>query len=236
MVKIMPGVLGLPSGKSGNVVYRKMNGKLFASYRPDRYNASQSKAAVANRNKFGTTVTFAKYINALPILKLIWKTADIQGYTSFNRLIKHNVLYTSETGLSLSNHITPKLPDLPTMLSVNEFSLINDCVNINFAVSSDKMLPAKGLLFFVVALQQPKQEDYTPVEFFHINENLNSLSNGKSELLELPLTRDEKKAMTKYKSCICYAAVIFEPSSSKNIMFTNTVSKEFDINNPLINF
>ena len=62
MVRIKNRILGIPEGKLGNVVYRTMNGKTFASSRPVNYNSSHSPKAKLNRNRFGIAIEFAKYV------------------------------------------------------------------------------------------------------------------------------------------------------------------------------
>lgn len=72
MVRIKNRILGNPEGKVGNVFYSTMNGNTFASSSPAKYNASQSSKAKKNRNRFGIAIEFAKYLNTIPLLKVIW--------------------------------------------------------------------------------------------------------------------------------------------------------------------
>ena len=96
MVKVKSSLFNYISGKSGNAVFRQMNGKTFYSIRPDSYNISQSVKAKESRNNFALAVKFTKEVNKHPALKLVWKRAKLKGTTSYHRIIKHNIKFIKE--------------------------------------------------------------------------------------------------------------------------------------------
>ncbi|MFZ2322310.1 MAG: hypothetical protein WAV89_01305 [Ignavibacteriaceae bacterium] len=50
---------------------------------------------------------FAKLINTSPELSLCWKQAKIKGTSAYHRIIKHNLHFTKDGLLTVTNHITP---------------------------------------------------------------------------------------------------------------------------------
>lgn len=100
-------LLGSISGKAGNVIVRRRNGKDVVYSVPETYNVSQSEKALLARRKFANTVEFAKAVNSLPQLANVWKSAKVKGTNSFQKIIKYNSPYISNSGLSVNCSITP---------------------------------------------------------------------------------------------------------------------------------
>ncbi len=72
MARIDKSILGFVSGKLGDVVFRRMNGKKFVSLGAKKYKISQSAEAKKGRANFAAAVKFAKFINSIPELKEAW--------------------------------------------------------------------------------------------------------------------------------------------------------------------
>jgi len=66
-------ILGQISGKHGNTVTRIRYGKEIVYALPDKVKVSKSKESKAARSKFGMTVRFAKFINSISPLSVIWE-------------------------------------------------------------------------------------------------------------------------------------------------------------------
>lgn len=80
--------LGLVSGKTGDVVYRIVDGKVIITTYPDHIKISTSEECVANRKNFGVLSHIVKVINKIPLLKSIWK--KVPGKNISTKFIKVN--------------------------------------------------------------------------------------------------------------------------------------------------
>ncbi len=232
MVRLKEGIIfGKPSGKIKNVVYRVMNGKPFASNRPLKYNASKSKAAVAQRSKFAVTVEFAKYVNSIPVLLNIWKAAKIKGTTSFNRIMKFNLKNVNEKFPTAHNIITPadcaknflRFPFNDLFFYPKEklikipLSFINDEAIYNHEYD----------LVFVFMFYHPVNKKEKYFLFDYREENIKLTKDMKEIKIDIDLTLSKKTS--KYNNLVIYfSASTFEGGSMK-YLWTKPYSKEFPL-------
>ena len=87
MSQINETVIGRISGRLNNLVFRKINGKIFVSIRPAQYKASKSDAALESRSNFAVTVKLAKAVNSEALLKKIRVLSKVKGTNSFQKII-----------------------------------------------------------------------------------------------------------------------------------------------------
>ncbi len=233
MVRIKNRILGNPEGKLGHVVYRTMNGKTFASTRPERYNSSHSPKAKLNRNRFGIAIEFAKFINSIPNLKEIWKSAKIKGTTSFNRLVKYNSKYIREKSPTKNNIIVPyenvssnnifKFPFQSFHFSKNA-GMIKIVMHDN---AKDFKYDMDYDLTFVFMFFEPKRKsdkyfllDHL-VKTFNITEDL--------EEINIDLDKSFLLKLNKYKKLVIYFSSLREVGGRLKYVWSNTLALEFDI-------
>jgi len=82
--------LGNISGRVGNIVFRRINGKTFISARAGSYKIPNTKEAIDRRLRFGITASLATSINKDELLKELWGKAKFK-MTAYNAAFK--VLY-----------------------------------------------------------------------------------------------------------------------------------------------
>ena len=231
MVKINNSILGTPKGKLGKIVYRHMNGRTFASERPDIYNASQSEAAKSNRGRFGIAIQFAKYINSIPELSKIWKYTKIKGTTSFNRLVKYNIKTIKNCLLTPYNLITPVCKD--DFAFVNDISFVNNSLKFKINLDEKVNITVEDfhiLIYCIIAFQSPKRNNEKSIVMTHLSiETTKYKLNDYSEV-EMSLADSQKGISSRYKSCMVYIAGIIDSQNPKDIVYTSTFSGSFDIN------
>ncbi len=138
-------VIGLPSGRIGNVIVRIRNGKPFYYSVPVNFKISKSKESNRARSDFASTVNLAKTANAVPKLKEIWKNADVPGTNSYQKLIKNNAKRVRDGLLTTSNKITPE--GLP--LKLKSAGIENEKLILSFdcPVSPDLTFPSTLFIF-----------------------------------------------------------------------------------------
>jgi len=232
MVRIKNRVLGDPVGKIGNLVYRTINGKTFASIRPDKYNASQSKAAKSNRGRFAVAVQFAKYVNSIPELSKIWKQARVKGATSFNKIVKHNIGLIDNGSLTTRNIITPAVNTKNGLLDIKAVSFDQGSINITASFADKKNQPyadSPSTLYAVAVFQSPKSKNNDAITITHLSEDAAPLLNGEVLNIEMALSVDQKRLAKKYKVCIVYFTLIIDAQLYKNNMFTPSYSEIFNL-------
>ncbi len=228
MVRIKNRVLGDPVGKIGNIVYRTLNGKTFASIRPDKYNASQSKAAKSNRRRFAVAVQFAKYINSIPELSKIWKQSAVKGASSFNKIVKYNIGQIDNGFLTTRNIITPDLKTKNGILDIKSISFDQSSISITASFLNKKRQSCADLtptLYAVAVFQSPKSKNYDAVSITHLSKVTDLIFNGEVLNIEMSLSADQKLIAKKYKTCIMYFALIIGTQLYTNNIFT-TFSSE----------
>ena len=143
MSTVSKSVLGKFTGKLGNLVFRKLNGKDVVSIRSEHYKVSKSVAAVEARSNFAVTVKLAKAVNSDALLKRIWTLSKAEGTNSFQKLIKSNIKLVKEGSLTTSNKITPP----GYALKITSAFYENQIPNISFICPAGTSLTFPVILF-----------------------------------------------------------------------------------------
>ena len=230
MARIKNVIFGSPEGKLGKIVYRTVNGKTFASVRPEKYNASQSEAAKSNRTRFGIAIQFAKYINSIPELSKIWKSAKIKGTTSFNKIVKYNIKSITNSNLSVYNIITPG--SLNSFVDTNNISFDNKTITLSIRLNGKVKtteINSPILIYAVVAFQNPKPKNKIPILITHISQEISSKEVEETVELKLNLNNNQKSLALKYKSCIIYLTTIIDSPFPKKIIYSPTRAELFPL-------
>ena len=229
MAELKNGIIGDLKGKLGKKVFRKMNGKTFASERPAVYKKTKSKKAKSVRGRFAVTVDLAKYVNTIPDLRAVWSNADVKGTSPYHRVIKVNSSCTGNCSPSLNNIITPRGIYLKTKsISLENKNLILQFENIEEAALQNKF--SSFSLHALLSFQEPinkRDKKYKLSNISLVGQNISSLS---EVTFSLPLDKAALALIKKYKSLILYTAIVFNPPLSKQFFWTSTVSTQLNLN------
>ena len=207
-------VLGIPSGKIGNVIVRIRNGKPYYYSVPANFRISKSKAAVRGRKNFATTIALAKTANSTPMLKEIWKNANVPGVNSYQRLIKYNAKRVSDGLLTISNKITPE--GLP--LKLNSAAVENKKLTLSFECPSspDLSFPATLQIFLYFG-----NESGTIIRLF---KEISEPAAGGNYTQAIELDAQSRKLLTKDPSPVIFIALAGEMQNRKKVYWTSTAS------------
>lgn len=226
MVKVKSSLFNYISGKSGNAVFRQMNGKTFYSIRPDSYNISQSVKAKESRNNFALAVKFTKEVNKHPALKLVWKRAKLKGTTSYHRIIKHNIKFIKENRLSVFNIIAPEGEYFPLKSYViSDDSIILELTSGDIKQSSLFQFPFS--LFAVVYLFEPKKKSYEDNLVFSFSTDFSEVLRKDSNSIAVTIPENIHSYFSKYKNCKTYFSAVFQNPISSKLLWTSTFVVEF---------
>ena len=103
------------SGRLGNMVLKRFNGKNIACIRAEEYKRTKCPKARKVRDQFGDISKFAKHINCDATLKLIWKNSSIEGFSAFHKIMSINSLLSSNRQFGEANIIVPETITLPVL-------------------------------------------------------------------------------------------------------------------------
>ncbi len=223
MARFIPGVLGTPIGKLNNQVFRQMNGKIFVSNRPEKFNISQTAKAKASRNSFGLVVKFAKLITSSPELSGCWKQAKIEGTSAYHRVIKHNLSLTKD-GLLTKNNII-----CPTGFDMKSDVLTLENHQLTFKLVLDNSLNGKNYnslnIYNILFLYQPSTKK-TKYDFL-INNTIYLTDKKEKEIqFSVNFSKSEKILFKNYDRFLIYT-VLVALKGNKIITHSSTVTKSF---------
>ncbi|MFA7359459.1 MAG: hypothetical protein WC139_00335 [Candidatus Kapaibacterium sp.] len=100
-------VLGRPTGRVGDVVYRRVNGKIVISEYVANIEISKSKNCVHNRTRFGVCTAFAVAASSIIPINMIWKNSSALGRSAYTKLIKANIKLVDDKKPTPLTSITP---------------------------------------------------------------------------------------------------------------------------------
>lgn len=107
MAEMKGGLLGKPSGKVGDMVYRIKNKKVLAYRLNETYNKSFSDKALENESLFTKVSAFANFLNKSPLLKQLWILSKRPGVYSNLKIYKFNHRNIKLWGISSEARILP---------------------------------------------------------------------------------------------------------------------------------
>ena len=145
--------MGEPSGKIGNVVYRKRNGKIVVSAASSSFKTPQTLKAKTVRNNFSKGAKFSSYINSILSLREIWSLPHLKKrLSSFNRISAANIPLVIQGKLTPHNTITPD----GFCLDIDSMSITDDELSVSFTFYDDSKInfPAKLYALFAFNTDQ----------------------------------------------------------------------------------
>jgi hypothetical protein len=216
MAIIRKGALGDVSGRIGDTVYRVRNHKNIGCKRPTSQKISQTEDSVKNRSKFAYTIQLAKIINSNPELLSCWKSADIEGTSGFQRIIKHNSKNVSEFGITSKNIITP--PGIE--IDLGSISINESTITIS-AISNNVITKLLMKLFTVMKLYNEEGSEL----LFLQSDNV-SIFDGSALEGTISLTPREMEKITRYNKALLLSAFI---SSSPKPFWSTTIPFELNL-------
>ena len=219
MARLTKSVLGELSGKIGSLIVRKVNGKQFVSLRPDHYKKSKSTKAIYEKNKFSAVVKFAKTINSIPHIKNVWQKSNVQGFSTYHKILKTNLkLFGVEKS-------SPNFTLFPP--AKNNYSVTVSVTDGKISVLFDKKLFQAAFtrcestlnILRIVNVSEKHNKDYYEIRTVPITVNLfcnHSISIEINKLFGL--------RVNDHSDSVFYVAVLLNSHTNKKISWTDTVS------------
>lgn len=216
------------TGTLGNVVRRKRFGKIVVSLRPSKYRKSKSKLAVAGRNSFALSVSLAKAVNKIPQLKQVWQIAKLEGVVAYNRIIKYNKKFIKDDLLTTQNIITPV--GVPMLL--DDFKIYNKSISFKIILNNNrlkKLLKDSFHLHLVFYLFDPKNSKKKSFSISSQSKIVEQLPLNNTLIIKFNFVEIIQKYFNNYNILIVYVAATNFKCNKKELFWTNTVAKQFNI-------
>ncbi|MCL4549817.1 MAG: hypothetical protein M1495_14740 [Bacteroidetes bacterium] len=219
MARLTKAVLGELSGKIGSLIVRKVNGKQFVSLRPDHYKKSKSSKAIYEKNKFSAVVKFAKTINSIPHIKNVWQKSNVQGFSTYHKILKTNLkLFGVEKS-------SPSLTIFPH--AKNNYSVTVTVTGGKISILFDEKLFQAAINRFestlnilrMINVSEKHNKDYYEIRTVPIT--VNSFCN---HCISIEVNELFGSRANNYSDSVFYVAVLLNSLSNKKVSWTDTVS------------
>jgi len=224
MAFLINNIFGRISGSLGDKVFRFRYGKTVTYKKPVKQKVSKSIASMQARKQFALTVAFAKKINSIPALAIIWRKAKISGTSAYHRIIKHNNKLTSVDSLTVNNIILPQ----GSYFAITDVSRIEDTITISFANDFNELLKNFDYdINLVVIIYLYKKRQWLTPEFLLFDHTVSIKVQDAIYDVEVDL-KSLNIPFNKYKSAIFYAAVLFNGGDTKMKRYSNTFARAIE--------
>ena len=220
MAVLRKSILGQLSGTLGDTVFRIRNGKPIVYTRSKEYNISSSENLKDNRSRFALTVSFAKFINNIPLLKQIWMEADISGSNAYQKIIKHNVGKNTSAVLAKNNIITP--PGIPLTIKEVYFDINEITLLLKMCKEFPLLTTAPFSLLIVLFFFEPIRTDNSYYSFYYSCKRMDYNITDKEFSISSPVNDVCLDYMTWFNKNILYTALVKEDPITQKLSWSST--------------
>ena len=217
MAEKKPSILGEFSGRIGNIVIKKRNGKTYASKAASKYTISQLPHEIDKRNIQTVNGKFASVINSSRLLKSIWykeKAPCVNAYNKINKVNYH---------LCAPDHPTEKAQITPGgfKLEVNEINIKPDKLEITLRPIKLQQDETQITYIMILSLWNPRAKRTAPFEFL-IPEDYAA----EGTLLTFRLNKAGAALAKKYKNKTIFLAAVTLNNKKDIIRWSETLGKD----------
>ncbi len=223
MARITGFIEGSFSGKLGNFVCFKKNGKTFLKTKGIR-RTKPSPNEIARREKFAMSTKLAKSINSVPELKSLWSTFKSEKGSACNAIQKANYIKVNGTDIHGAAAI---IPDALTFREPSETVTINGNM-LRFKLNKDEMsgvysnnLRDKAMIAGVIFMKDAVYSGIVPFWFTGVKGTLEN--KGKNDYAVINLYETILRIMDAYDSFTLYFGLVCDDKGFGN--FSRIISK-----------
>jgi hypothetical protein len=243
MAQLTNSILGNISGKLGDVVFKKVNGKTIICSRPLFFNPDTSPNAIARRNKFALNALFARAANNIPVLKTLWQYF-LSAYpyfakNPFTALSKHNYHKLNNTEISDQNSLGPNIgfefkitkadlfPDNLTIITapLNPSFMQNANLFVNkYLKNKDPLTQQTNLhIATLVHAHVPFTKTAKPFLFIPLTTSVKNANLLSKQTFKIPIPNTTSQSLSQYSSFSLITALIITTSES-DTPITNSIT------------
>ncbi|MFZ4591227.1 MAG: hypothetical protein ACOYN6_09535 [Ignavibacteria bacterium] len=215
MARIVKSFLGTPSGKHGDIVYKRVNKNTFSYKASQAYKETNSDAVFKNRDVFKSATKFSIFLNRSDLLKKIWKRSKVQGKSTRMQIFKFNHVNIKLYGINSGCHIVPDNIHLRNPgVALNEDSLTIKFTaydnRTGFDLKYEKFSPP-FVFVAVIYMKDPVKAEAEHKEVYAIlEETLVSEELSRDKEIHFTFDTDEKSfnVINDYNTVIVFPAVV----------------------------
>jgi len=200
--------VGSLSGRIGTTVYRISRGRIIVAITPATYKTSQTPKAVRTRNILYSYSKFSSAVNKMLTLARIWNETDLNGSTSYRKIVNFNSKKLNGEFLSVNNLIAPRTLKDP----VKSMNLTSNKLDVTLADDAFEPAASDFTLHILLALIKPKKAKtefiLTKPLFMKIDKDQFTVS--------FPLDKTFTVEVPKYTQLIVYPCLTFSENNKTN--------------------
>ena len=202
MAQLKKTVLGKVSGAVGDVLFRQRNGKNIVGTRPSSFTPGSDPASVARRNRFGLSISFAKTMNSIPLLKSVWKSTTPAGLSPYNFMIKTNYVSIAPDNISGNAVLVPGFGFgvTPSAVSIDSSGIQADINPIGNSAGIDTAIEQSILLVSVIYMNNPVDNTVKQNGFLSFVSDSQTLSLSNPLSFQVSLSNQETQLFDKYQA------------------------------------
>ncbi len=218
MAEKKPSMLGDLSGKIGDIVFKKRNGKTYISKAASNYTLSQLPAEINKRNRQRVNGKFAKQIIQNKLLKAVWDKEKAPCSTGYNKINQVNFHLCEPDRPSEKACITPG----GFKLELEEITILPDRIEITPRPFDLQKKETSVKFIMIISLWNSRRKKDNQPEFL-----LKETALTEGQKCVFTLSQEEIKVIRKFKNKTLYLAAITLNNAHTTIRHSETLSKNF---------
>jgi hypothetical protein len=229
MAHVKGTVVGLPSGKCGDIVYRIRYGESFMYKACKDFHKSESDASKAIRERMTAMSEFGAIVRSIPELYFIWKKSNVKAKAAYHKIQKFNAKRFDRKRPTTNNRI---VPDFGFLCPVNEIDFDRNGINMNIEIDSlpeiDHLIK-KFIAIYVVCVYEPVRAEAKYFNLFAFCKDLGLCSTKVPLEINRPFDDELSQLVSGYKKGIIYFEMIPVDEFGKPLLYSDSYSKEFEL-------
>ncbi|HSD64978.1 MAG TPA: hypothetical protein VLB50_14340 [Ignavibacteriaceae bacterium] len=207
-------VLQNATGSLGEFFIKNFRGKKILAKKSFNRKISRSAAAVNGRSNFAASVLISKTINKQPVLKEIWKVANIEASSPYQKMMAYNSKRTDNGTLTTSNGITPG--GIP--LTINSVSVQNYILDLSFNLPTENYITFPAQVFVFLYFKNSREP------MFALNNKITEASPDANYTMNFQLDDEMRKAFKKDVNPLIYVAAAGSTLHKKKEYWSETAA------------
>ncbi len=206
MAFIVKNVLGKPTGKVGDIVFRYVNRKVIFYAHIGSNKISNSEACVNNRANFSSVLRFASTVNRIPELKQIWSNSEFSGENAYRKIISANLKLIAPQFVSPNNFIVPD----GFSINTEDWSLSKNSLAVTFTLpkESRKYSGKTFTAIFILAFSNPVSKESKPNSFYACTVNIVSPQIDEPFKVSADISVVGKGVIKSYRKIVAFFTIV----------------------------
>ncbi len=229
MARVKGIVVGLPTGKCGDIVYKIRYGQSFMYKACQDFHKSESDASKAIRERMKVMSEFGSIVRSVPELYLIWKEADVKAKAAYHKIQKLNAKLFERNRPTTINKIVPD-HGFESPVSAIEFtsSGISIKTEMDKYEEIDKLI-RKFVAVNVVCVYEPVNPEMKYFQMFAVRKDLGLCLTKVVLEIDFLFEEEIKQLVAGYKKGIVYFEIIPVDELGKPLSFSDYYAHEFEL-------